>query len=92
MSPGLYCILFFFRKQKIVTATAEIIREIRDGYATPAAPNFRAKTPMQLPTTFITLAAIDMYIVTLVLPMLRQSAAPASYTASAGSDTVVIIR
>lgn len=68
------------------------MREISDGYATPAAPICKTNTPTQFPTTLTTFAAIEMYMVTWVFPMLRQSAAPASYTARNGRESVVIKR
>ena len=45
---------------------------------------------MRLPITLRTLAARETYGVTLFFPILRHSAAPASYTAMNGRDNVVM--
>ena len=52
--------------------TAEKIRAIREGQATPATPACSTNTPIRLPMTLMIFDAIDKYIVTLVFPMLRK--------------------
>ena len=61
----------------LLPLAAEKARAMREGYATPATPAFRTNTPITLPIRLMMLDATDKYIVTLVLPMLRNSAAPA---------------
>ena len=66
-----YCTGLFSEKQNIVMRTAESVREMSEGQATPSTPACSRKTPMQLPTTFTMLETIEIYIVVLALPKLR---------------------
>src|SRR5574344_2394129 len=71
-----YRTVCFLLKQHTVIATAEKVREISDGYATPATPAWNTNTPIKFPAMFMTFAIIEIHMVTLVLPMPRQSEAP----------------
>ena len=57
--------------------TAENDLAISDGYATPATPAWNTNTPITFPAILIPFATREMFIVTFVFPMLRQTAAPA---------------
>ena len=66
--------------------------EINEGIATPAAPMWRPKIHMAFPATLIRLIRIETFSVTWELPMERNSAAQALYTARNGKEKAEIVR
>ena len=72
--------------------TAATHRETTVGTATPATPIFSTKMQMALPTTLMPFIKRLTCMDTLLLPTLRNIAAPALYRAMNGKESAVICR
>ena len=80
----------FAARSKMTTAATH--RETTVGTATPATPIFSTKMQMALPTTLMPFIKRLTCMDTLLLPTLRNIAAPALYRAMNGKESAVICR
>ena len=74
------------RFSSTIIAAAATRRDTSVGMATPSTPMWRPKIKMALPDTLMMFISRETHMEILELPMTRNSAAPALYSARKGMD------